>query len=54
MVYLIILPNHVERLRGRGVQWTSTTITLMAEDHVRQNVGEYHPYREFEGMQPSI
>jgi hypothetical protein len=26
---------------------------IMAEDHVRKNVGECHPYREFEGMQPS-
>jgi hypothetical protein len=26
----------------------------MAEDHVRKSVGECHPCREFEGMQPSI
>jgi hypothetical protein len=26
----------------------------MAEDHARKSVGECHPYREFEGMQPSI
>jgi hypothetical protein len=26
----------------------------MAEDHVRKSVGECHPYKEFEGMQPSI
>ena len=25
----------------------------MAEDHARKSVGECHPYREFEGMQPS-
>ena len=25
----------------------------MAEDHVRKSVGEYHPCKEFEGMQPS-
>ena len=25
----------------------------MAEDHVCKGVGECHPYREFEGMQPS-
>jgi hypothetical protein len=26
----------------------------MAEDHARKSVDECHPYREFEGMQPSI
>ncbi len=25
----------------------------MAEDHTCKGVGECHPYREFEGMQPS-
>jgi hypothetical protein len=30
-----------------------STYQIMAEDHVRKNVGECHPYREFEGMQPS-
>ena len=25
----------------------------MAEDHTYKGVGECHPYREFEGMQPS-
>ena len=31
----------------------SSIYQIMAEDHVRKNVGECHPYREFEGMQPS-
>jgi hypothetical protein len=30
------------------------TYQNMAEDHAFIGVGECHPYREFEGMQPSI
>ena len=29
------------------------TYQNMAEDHTCKGVGECHPYREFEGMQPS-
>jgi hypothetical protein len=29
------------------------TYQTMAEDHARKSVDECHPYREFEGMQPS-
>jgi L-asparaginase len=43
-----------------GVVVTHGTATLeetayqnMAEDHTCKGVGECHPYREFEGMQPS-
>jgi hypothetical protein len=33
-------------------QWQSA-YQNMAEDHTCKGVGECHPYREFEGMQPS-
>src|SRR5262245_41004596 len=39
-----------------GLCRTATSDLLyqnMAEDHTYKGVGECHPYREFEGMQPS-
>jgi hypothetical protein len=39
---------------GQRTAWTTATIYQnMAEDHTFKGVGECHPYREFEGMQPS-
>ena len=34
-------------------QLSIITYQNMAEDHTYKGVGECHPYREFEGMQPS-
>jgi transposase-like protein len=33
--------------------WILCLYQNMAEDHTYKGVGECHPYREFEGMQPS-
>ena len=33
--------------------WSINLYQNMAEDHICKGVGECHPYREFEGMQPS-
>jgi hypothetical protein len=55
---LYALLRAIERMWG-GAEAKQLTVPPeliyqnMAEDHTCKGVGECHPYREFEGMQPS-
>ena len=54
-VVVLVEWNIIELIRSKKPDgtWQNNIYQTMAEDHARKSVGECHPYREFEGMQPS-
>jgi hypothetical protein len=56
MYFHMFPPKGEEPSRGCSCAWHKGALGIyqnMAEDHTYKGVGECHPYREFEGMQPS-